>query len=141
MVTVVENARRLVPRTDAVLADPRLAAAEQRLGRSLVRDAVHRAQQRARNGEIGPDDVVAAAVSGLPVFATSLTPVLNATGVLLHTNLGRAPLSGAARESLAVAAGTTDLEYDLATGARGSRGAACSRPWPGPCPTLRPCTW
>jgi L-seryl-tRNA(Ser) seleniumtransferase len=124
MVTVVEDARRLVPRTDAVLADPRLAAAEQRLGRSLVRDAVHRAQQRARNGEIGPDDVVAAAVSGLPVFATSLTPVLNATGVLLHTNLGRAPLSGAARESLAVAAGTTDLEYDLATGARGKRGAA-----------------
>ena len=124
MVTVVEDARRLVPRTDAVLADPRLAAAELRLGRSLVRDAVRRAQQRARNGEISADDVVAAAVSGLPAFATSLTPVLNATGVLLHTNLGRAPLSAGAREALTVAAGTTDLEYDLRSGARGRRGAA-----------------
>jgi L-seryl-tRNA(Ser) seleniumtransferase len=44
MVAVVEDARRLVPRTDAVLADPRLAAAELRLGRPLVREAVRRAQ-------------------------------------------------------------------------------------------------
>jgi L-seryl-tRNA(Ser) seleniumtransferase len=124
MVTVVEDARRLVPRTDAVLADPRLAAAELRLGRSLVRDAVHRAQQRARNGDIRPDEVAAAALSGLPRLATSLAPVLNATGVLLHTNLGRAPLSAAARDALAVAAGSNDLEYDLQTGSRGRRGAA-----------------
>jgi L-seryl-tRNA(Ser) seleniumtransferase len=124
MVTVVEDARRLVPRTDAVLADPRLAAAELRLGRSLVRDAVHRAQQRARNGDIRPDEVAAAALNGLPRLATSLAPVLNATGVLLHTNLGRAPLSAAARDALAVAAGSNDLEYDLQTGARGRRGAA-----------------
>jgi L-seryl-tRNA(Ser) seleniumtransferase len=124
MVTVVEDARRLVPRTDAVLADPRLAAAELRLGRSLVRDAVHRAQQRARDGDIRTDEVATAALSGLPRLATSLTPVLNATGVLLHTNLGRAPLSAAARDALAVAAGSTDLEYDLQTGSRGRRGAA-----------------
>jgi len=124
MVTVVEDARRLVPRTDAVLADPRLAAAEARLGRALVRDAVHRAQQRARDGDIHPDEVAAAAVTGLPQLATSLTPVINATGVLLHTNLGRAPLSAAARDALAVAAGSTDLEYDLRTGSRGRRGAA-----------------
>jgi L-seryl-tRNA(Ser) seleniumtransferase len=124
MVTVVEDARRLVPRTDAVLADPRLAAAELRLGRSLVRDAVHRAQQRARDGDIRPDEVAAAAVTGLPQLATSLTPVINATGVLLHTNLGRAPLSTAARDALAVAAGSTDLEYDLQSGSRGRRGAA-----------------
>ena len=124
MVTVVEDARRLVPRTDAVLADPRLAAAELRLGRSLVRDAVHRAQQRARDGHIRPDEVAAAAVTGLPRLATSLEPILNATGILLHTNLGRAPLSAAAREALAVAAGCTDLEFDLQIGARGRRGAA-----------------
>ncbi len=124
MVTVVEDARRLVPRTDAVLADPRLAAAERRLGRSLVREAVRRAQQRARDGEIRPEDVATAAVTGLPWLASSLTPVINATGVLLHTNLGRAPLSAAARDALAVAAGCTDLEYDLRTGARGRRGAA-----------------
>jgi L-seryl-tRNA(Ser) seleniumtransferase len=124
MVTVVEDARRLVPRTDAVLADPRLAAAEMRLGRPLVRDAVHRAQQRARDGDIRPDEVAAAALTGLPQLATSLTPVINATGVLLHTNLGRAPLSAAASDALAVAAGSTDLEYDLQTGSRGRRGAA-----------------
>ena len=124
MVAVVEDARRLVPRTDAVLADPRLAAAELRLGRPLVREAVHRAQQRARDGQIRPDEVAAAAVTGLPRLAASLTPVVNATGVLLHTNLGRAPLSAGAREALSAAAGCTDLEFDLATGARGRRGAA-----------------
>src|SRR5260221_602997 len=124
MVAVVEDARRLVPRTDAVLADPRLAAAELRLGRPLVREAVHRAQQRARDGQIRPDEVAAAAVTGLPRLAASLTPMVNATGVLLHTNLGRAPLSAAAREALSAAAGCTDLEFDLATGARGRRGAA-----------------
>jgi L-seryl-tRNA(Ser) seleniumtransferase len=123
MVAVVDDARRLVPRTDAVLADPRLALAQTRLGRSLVRDAVHRAQQRARAGEIGPDEVAAAAITGLPPLAASLTPVLNATGVLLHTNLGRAPLSAAAREAVAAAAGCTDLEFDLVKGARGRRGA------------------
>ena len=124
MVTVVDDARRLVPRTDAILADPRLAAAEIRLGRPLVRDAVRRAQQRARDGEIGPDEVAAAAVTALPPLAASLTPVLNATGVLLHTNLGRAPLSAAARDAVAAAAGCTDLEFDLARGVRGRRGAA-----------------
>jgi len=123
MVTVVDDARRLVPRTDAVLADPRLASAQARLGRSLVRDAVHRAQQRARAGEIGPDEVAAAAFTGLPPLAASLTPVLNATGVLLHTNLGRASLSAAAREAVGAAAGCTDLEFDLAKGTRGRRGA------------------
>jgi L-seryl-tRNA(Ser) seleniumtransferase len=46
------DTRRLVPRTDLVLADPRLAAAERRLGRALVKAAVSRAQQRARDGQI-----------------------------------------------------------------------------------------
>ena len=50
--------------------------------------------------------------------------MLNATGVLLHTNLGRAPLSDAAVQALAEAAGTTDVELDLQTGQRGPRGAA-----------------
>ena len=49
--------------------------------------------------------------------------VLNATGILLHTNLGRAPLSEAAVRALTDAAGTTDVELDLETGARGPRGA------------------
>ncbi len=123
-VTIVDDARRLVPRTDAVLADPRLAAAELRLGRALVRNAVHQAQQLARDGKIDPGQVPDAAAAALPALAASLTPVLNATGVLLHTNLGRAPLSAAARAAVLAAAGYTDLELDLSTGTRGKRGTA-----------------
>src|SRR5262245_44933570 len=124
MVTVVDDARRMVPRTDAVMADPRLLSAELRLGRPLVRDAVHHAQQLAREGKLDPERVPDAAVAALPPLAASLTRVLNATGVLLHTNLGRAPLSHAAREAVAAASGCTDLELDLESGARGKRGAA-----------------
>jgi len=115
--------RRLVPRTDRLLADPRLAAAEHRLGRPLVKAAVGRAQQRARDGEISPDAVADAAVAGLPRSAASLTPVINATGILVHTNLGRAPLSAAAIDAITTAAGTCDVEFDLLTGARGRRGS------------------
>jgi L-seryl-tRNA(Ser) seleniumtransferase len=109
-----------IPRTDSLLADPRLQAAERRLGRSLVKAAVVRAQQRARNAEITPDATVVAdaAVAELPATAASITSVLNATGVLVHTNLGRAPLSQAARDAIMVAAGTCDVEFDLAAGAR-----------------------
>jgi L-seryl-tRNA(Ser) seleniumtransferase len=121
MVAIVD-VRRLTPRTDAVLADPRLAAAQQRLGRAIVLEAVHQAQDRARAGEITADAVADAAANALPASAATLIPVLNATGVLLHTNLGRAPLSVAAQEALAIAADCTDLEYDLVTGQRGRRG-------------------
>jgi L-seryl-tRNA(Ser) seleniumtransferase len=121
MVALVD-VRRLTPRTDAVLADPRLAAAERRLGRAIVLASVRRAQDRARSGEIEPDEVADAAFAGLPALASSLTPVINATGVLLHTNLGRAPLSAAARAAVQAAAGCTDLEFDLASGLRGRRG-------------------
>ncbi|MFC5996399.1 L-seryl-tRNA(Sec) selenium transferase [Pseudonocardia hispaniensis] len=124
MTDTAADPRRLVPRTDAVLADPRLAAAAQRLGRNLVKRAVVAAQKRARRGEIPPDAVAGTALDALPATATGLRPVLNATGVLLHTNLGRAPLSAAAREALALAAGTCDVELDLTTGGRGRRGAA-----------------
>lgn len=54
---------------------------------------------------------------------TGLARVINATGVLLHTNLGRAPLSAAARAAIAEAAGYCNLEYDVTTGTRGKRGA------------------
>ncbi len=56
------------------------------------------------------------------LFRPSLQPVINATGVIIHTNLGRAPLSHHAREALAaLSAGYSNLEYDLAQGTRGSR--------------------
>ncbi|HEY2080921.1 MAG TPA: L-seryl-tRNA(Sec) selenium transferase [Streptosporangiaceae bacterium] len=116
------DVRRLTPRTDAVLADPRLAAAEDRLGRAIVLSAVRRAQDLARSGQIEPAAVPDVAAESLPAFAATLTPVINATGVLLHTNLGRAPLSAAAKDALQVAAGSTDLEFDLPAGTRGRRG-------------------
>ncbi|MGB6164858.1 MAG: L-seryl-tRNA(Sec) selenium transferase [Pseudonocardiaceae bacterium] len=117
------DVRRQVPRTDAVLADPAVAAAADLLGRRQVKQAVAAAQQRVREGALPPDGVVADVLAALPDTATTLRPVLNATGVLLHTNLGRAPLSAAAVEALGAAAGTTDVELDLVTGGRGRRGA------------------
>ena len=121
MVTLVDP-RRLVPRTDLVLTDPRLAAAQRRLGRGRVLAAVRNAQDQARSGTIAPGEVADEAVAALPALATTLTPVINATGVLLHTNLGRAPLSDAAREAALAAAGNTDVEFDLAAGTRSRRG-------------------
>ncbi|HEX4251796.1 MAG TPA: L-seryl-tRNA(Sec) selenium transferase [Pseudonocardia sp.] len=115
--------RRQVPRTDAVLADTRLSEPQRRLGRALVRHAVTGAQQQVRAGELAPERIVDAALAALPTTAAvSITPVLNATGVLLHTNLGRAVLSEAAVAAIGVAAGSCDVELDLATGARGRRG-------------------
>jgi L-seryl-tRNA(Ser) seleniumtransferase len=118
----MNDPRRQVPRTDALLVEPPIAAAVERIGRSLVKQAVSAAQQRVRDGALDPARVVDDVLAGLPPSASSLRRVLNATGVLLHTNLGRAPLSAAAVDALAGAAGTTDVELDLATGARGRRG-------------------
>ena len=117
-----DDPRRRVPRTDVALADPRLAGAAERLGPAVVKAAVVAAQVRARAGDLAPEDVVAAAAAALPASATTLRPVLNATGVVLHTNLGRASLSAAAVEALGVAAGTVDVEYDVADGSRARRG-------------------
>ena len=118
----MDDPRRAVPRTDALLADPRLSDAVDRLGSALVKAAVQQAQARARAGEAAPGAVADLAVSLLPQAATTLRPVLNATGVVLHTNLGRAPLSPAAIEAMSLAAGHVDVEYDVATGARSARG-------------------
>ncbi|MHA3836724.1 L-seryl-tRNA(Sec) selenium transferase [Terrabacter sp. AAH1] len=114
--------RRRIPRTDALLADPVLAAAVTRHGADVVKAAVRVAQGRARTGEIEPGEVADAARAALPSRATTLRPLLNATGVVVHTNVGRAPLSAAAIEAVTAAAGYVDVEYDVATGARARRG-------------------
>ncbi len=118
-----QDFRRRIPRTDALLALPEVAAAAATLSDKVVRDLVRAVQDRARRAEIAPEDVpnhVIAAVTSSR--ASSLTPVLNATGVIVHTNLGRAPLSEAAQAALVDAAGYVDVEFDVASGARSRRG-------------------
>jgi L-seryl-tRNA(Ser) seleniumtransferase len=114
--------RRAVPRTDVLMAHPDLQAATSRHGAATVKAAVRRAQARVRSGEIEPDGVVAAARAALPARSTTLRPLLNATGVVVHTNIGRAPLSDAAVDAVVAAAGYVDVEYDAGTGARAGRG-------------------
>jgi L-seryl-tRNA(Ser) seleniumtransferase len=114
--------RRRIPRTDAVLRDPALVAAVDTHGAATVKAAVREAQHRARTGEIAPAEVLDVARAALARPATTLRPLLNATGVVVHTNIGRAPLSDAAVEAVVAAAGYVDVEYDTATGARARRG-------------------
>lgn len=118
----MDDPRRATPRTDRVLADPGLREAAERLGPGLVKSVVVRVLDRCRRGEVAPADVVDVALAALPEAATGMRRVLNATGVVVHTNLGRAPLSAAAVEALTVAAGATDVELDLESGRRGRRG-------------------
>lgn len=116
--------RRAIPRTDTLLAAPEFAARSVELGADTVKSAIRDAQRRARVGDIAPADVASQALAALDRRArpTTLRPVLNATGVVLHTNLGRAPLSPAARAAMTLAGGYCDVEFDLATGARARRG-------------------
>lgn len=117
--------RRAIPRTDALLAEPRFAAAQQRLDGETVKAAIREAQDAARRGAIAPHEVgdrAAAALDARLARATTLHAVVNATGVVLHTNLGRAALSPAAREAMALAGGYCDVEFDLADGRRARRG-------------------
>ena len=121
--------RRHLPAVDAVLAESDVAALLKAHPRSLVVRAVRDTIDHARaDGGTTPPEGWGAAVGARvqQLAAPSLLPVINATGVVLHTNLGRAPLARAAREAMTrIAAGYSNLEYDLARGARGSRHALC----------------
>ena len=116
--------RRRTPRTDTVLDAPDVQAACTRLGRARVKVTVGEVLEACRQGRVDPDDVVPVVIASLPAAATSLRRVVNATGVVVHTNLGRAPLSASAVEAVTIASGATDIELDLASGRRGTRGSA-----------------
>jgi L-seryl-tRNA(Ser) seleniumtransferase len=119
-------ALRRLPSVDRLLAQPLLAALPATpLRTDAARDAIDNARAAIRNGAPAPtlDELAQAAVAALARRERpSLRRVINATGVILHTNLGRAPLSDDALAAMAAAgAGYTNLEYDLDTGERGSR--------------------
>ncbi|OBA83569.1 L-seryl-tRNA(Sec) selenium transferase [Mycobacterium sp. 1164966.3] len=117
--------RRLIPRTDQLLALPAVQRARVRLGEHVVRAVVREVQAQARRGDLAPDRVQDGVLASLAArTTTSLRPVLNATGVVVHTNLGRAPLAAGAVEALVEASGYVDVELDLATGTRSQRGVA-----------------
>jgi L-seryl-tRNA(Ser) seleniumtransferase len=121
--------RRRLPSVDALLADPAIAALTPGHPRTLVLRAVRTAVEGARaNGGTPPSAGWPAAVRAQleRLGAPSLQPVINATGVVLHTNLGRALLAPAAVQAMtAVARSYASVEYDLGRGARGSRHAIC----------------
>jgi L-seryl-tRNA(Ser) seleniumtransferase len=113
---------RDLPSIDELLRDERLAAEPHELALAAARKVLDEAREEIRAGEDpGPlADRVAAELER--ARRPSLRRVLNATGVLVHTNLGRAPLADAALARVAeVGAGYSNLEYDLALGERGSR--------------------
>lgn len=127
--------RRLIPRTDDLLALPAVRAARSRLSAQLIGELVRQTQERARRGELAPGQVEPALLTAVAARrATTLRPVLNATGVVVHTNLGRAPLSAAAVEALVAASGYVDVELDLATGSRARRGAGARAALLAACP-------
>lgn len=120
---VESDPRRSIPRTDHLLALPEVIAAGERLNQATIKAIISEVQNAARAGEIPVAEVAPAITSKLGSrSASSLTPVLNATGILVHTNLGRAPLSPAATRAITEAAGYVDVEMDLGTGKRSKRG-------------------
>lgn len=120
------DARRAIPAVGGIVERPAIRALAADWPPTLVTDAVRTLITAARGGAALPGDDAAwvdAITRQLEDRTTrSLRPAINATGVVLHTNLGRAPLAPAAlRAMVEVARGGSTLEYDVATGARGSR--------------------
>ncbi|MBI1967313.1 MAG: L-seryl-tRNA(Sec) selenium transferase [Gemmatimonadetes bacterium] len=121
--------RRQLPAVDALLGEPDIAGLVGTHPRSLVVRAVRETIEAARadGGTVPAEGWVAAVRARVErLAAPSLEPVINGTGVVLHTNLGRALLPAVAVAAMTrVASGYSTLEYDIGRGARGSRHAHC----------------
>ena len=127
----MNDARRALPSVGALLERAPVRALLDAAPRALVVDAVRATVAQARETAIAPADDAAwaeAIASRLTELARpSLRRVVNATGVVLHTNLGRAPIAATAIDAVAaIAAGYSNLELDLERGARGSRYTHCA---------------
>lgn len=124
---------RQIPSVDELLAQPRLSALTTRIDRGILLEVTRAALADLRARIAGETAISVATLNGASIeeliaehverlLARSLWPVINATGVILHTNLGRAPLAAEVAEEIArTAAGYSNLEYDLEAGARGKR--------------------
>jgi len=124
----MSDRRRALPSVDRLLREPEVATLLGAAPRAAVVAAIRESLAAARIRRAGPPDDWAAEIrERLAVRRRpGLRPVLNATGVVLHTNLGRAPLADAAiRAMSAIAGGYSNLELDLDTGTRGSRTDHC----------------
>ena len=125
----MESRFRELPSVNDVLDDERVSRLVQEFSHEavlgLIRAEIDQARDGIRNGDSPLSlDVLADAVEtrAAVLWGSMPTPVINATGVILHTNLGRAPLSDDAMDAMRAAnEGYGDLEFDLATGRRGSR--------------------
>ncbi|MDQ3419264.1 MAG: L-seryl-tRNA(Sec) selenium transferase [Acidobacteriota bacterium] len=121
---------RAIPSIDRLMQRPGISALESRYGRRAVIDAVRAEADALRtviaqgspSGDPGAMVEAGATRRLAGLFQPSLRRVINATGVVIHTNLGRAPLSEAAAAQVArLASGYCNLEYDLDAGSRGRR--------------------
>ena len=126
----INTVLRSLPKVDEVLASPTLAETLASVPRALVLDAARAAIDDARAKLVAGEpadvavDALAAEAAGRALLAArpSLRRVINATGIIVHTNLGRSVLSDAAAAAVAqVAGGYSTLEYDVESGERGSR--------------------
>ena len=123
--------RRALPSIGSLLERPGVRALLDVHPRALVTEAVRDAVEAARrdpgSAPVSDEAWIATVTRAIDQRARpSLRPVINATGVILHTNLGRAPLADAALDAVREAAeGYCNLEYDLGRGARGSRYDHC----------------
>jgi L-seryl-tRNA(Ser) seleniumtransferase len=122
------DARRTVPSLDALLRSDPGRRAGVTLGRPLVKQELVRVLAEVRKAAVEgippppAEEILARALGRASHIATGLTSVINATGVILHTGLGRAPMPPRAASAVARAAGGyVDLEVDRETGARGTR--------------------
>lgn len=127
----MNDRRRQLPSVDRLLHQPGIQELLQIAPRGAVVAAVRESLDAARSQRSGPPDQWETDVRDRLTRRSGpgLRPVLNATGVVLHTNLGRAPLAEAAIQAMtSIAAGYSNLELDLSSGIRGSRSEHCRAP-------------